>query len=71
MSTSYTFLDADMGDDDCSEDYEDDPFFQLSGQAYFNQLSELKQKCILADREREAAAEIAEGSPAAQLDAEG
>ena len=50
VSTSYVFMDADMGDSDCSEEYDTAPFFQQSGLAYFKQMQELKAQLILADR---------------------
>ena len=28
MSKNFVYLDAEMGDDDCSEDYDNEPFFQ-------------------------------------------
>lgn len=52
MSKNFVYLDAEMGDDDCSEDYDDEPFFQQSGLAYFKQMQELKQQLILADKQK-------------------
>ena len=45
-------MNTEVGDSDCSEDYDSDPFFQQSGLAYFKQQQELKQQLILADKQR-------------------
>lgn len=57
VSTNFVFMDADMGDSDCSEEYDTEPFFQQSGLAYFKQMQELKQQLILADKQKSAEAE--------------
>ena len=49
-STTFTYLDADMQDSDCSEDYDTDPYFQETGQAYFERLGKYQQERILADK---------------------
>ena len=33
-----------MNDSDCSEDYNNDPYFQQSGQAYFKSLEQAKKE---------------------------
>ena len=43
VSQSYVYMDEEMHDSDCSEEYDTDPFFQQSGRAYFKQMQELKQ----------------------------
>ena len=43
MSQSYVYMDEEMHDSDCSEEYDTDQFFQQSGRAYFKQMQELKQ----------------------------
>ena len=62
VSQSYVYMDEEMHDSDCSEEYDTDPFFQQSGRAYFKQMQELKQQLILADREAEEPSDKAAGA---------
>ena len=39
VSKQYNYLDADMCDSDCSEDYDKDTFFQETGLAYQKKLN--------------------------------
>ena len=44
VSAGFTFMEAEMGDSDCSEDYENDPFFQQPGKQYFKILENFQQE---------------------------
>jgi hypothetical protein len=44
-------MDVEMTDSDCSEDYDNDPFFQQTGYAYFAQRQQLMKEAILADKQ--------------------
>ena len=44
ISCSYNCQDETMNDSDCSEDYNNDPYFQQSGQAYFKSLEQAKKE---------------------------
>lgn len=50
VSNTFNYLDADMQDSDCSEDYENDNFFQQTGMAYFKQLEKFQQEQIQANK---------------------
>lgn len=43
-------MDMEMQDSECSEDYDEDPFFQQSGQAFFAQRQQNMRDAILADK---------------------
>ena len=40
MSKNFVYWDAEMRDDDCSEDYKNELIFQQSGLAYFEQMQD-------------------------------
>ena len=51
VSQSFQFMDVEMTDSDCSEDYDNDPFFQQSGYAFFAQRQQFMKEAILADKQ--------------------
>ena len=53
VSDSFNCIDHEMNESDCSEDYDDDVYFQLSGQAHFHAKNQKKKEQIVQQADEE------------------
>ena len=53
VSDSFNCIDHEMNDSECSEDYDNDVYFQLSGQAHFHAINQSKKEQIVQQADDE------------------